>query len=135
MGFQTGQTRSPHGVAVSNTGDVYVTDLENHRVQKFSPGVPGGGRSTSTGLGSQELGRFALEVFNGQLYAGTGSWAEAQAALCGAQAMGRLGHVSARSVSAAPTSIVAIFDMTVFKGRLYASTGRAGGSCGAPRMA
>jgi sugar lactone lactonase YvrE len=36
QGKGDGQFNSPHGVAVDSSGYVYVTDTENHRVQKFS---------------------------------------------------------------------------------------------------
>lgn len=36
FGGEPGQFRYPRGVAVGPTGDVYVTDTENHRVQHFT---------------------------------------------------------------------------------------------------
>jgi hypothetical protein len=36
-GGGTGQLGLPQGIAVDSTGDVYVVDLLNHRVQKFDP--------------------------------------------------------------------------------------------------
>jgi len=32
-----GQFNSPHGIAVDNSGNVYVVDSKNHRMQKFGP--------------------------------------------------------------------------------------------------
>jgi len=36
-GSGLGEFSSPFGVAVDKTGDIYVADLGNHRVEEFSP--------------------------------------------------------------------------------------------------
>ena len=40
-GIGDGQFNSPHGVAVSTTGDVYVADSGNDRIQNFGYVGPG----------------------------------------------------------------------------------------------
>ena len=37
LGSQNGQLNSPRGIAIGNTGYVYVADFNNNRVQKFNP--------------------------------------------------------------------------------------------------
>lgn len=39
-GFNASQLKGAPGVDVNSTGDVYVADWENHRIQKFALGVP-----------------------------------------------------------------------------------------------
>ena len=37
LGSGVGQFNFPHGIAIDNSGEVYVADLVNNRIQKFSP--------------------------------------------------------------------------------------------------
>ena len=52
-GTLTGQTRSAEGVAVAPNGDVFVADWGNHRVQKFTPSVPGWRQVNINGFGDR----------------------------------------------------------------------------------
>jgi hypothetical protein len=73
-GKGTGMFRNPMSVAVDASGNVYVADAGNHRVQKYSPGVPGWAQVNVNGFGrAYNWAVLALEPFNGQLYAGTGT--------------------------------------------------------------
>ena len=82
-GSYSGQMRNPKGVALDTQGSVYITDSRNSRIQKFAPGVPGWRQININGFGERHnRGILAMEVFNGQLYAGTlelGSWGQRMA--------------------------------------------------------
>ena len=53
-------------------GNVYIADSTNHRIQKFAPGVPGWRQVNINGFGDRNnWGVLALEIFKGDLYAGT----------------------------------------------------------------
>ncbi len=71
-GSRTGDLRDPTGVAVDLQGNVYIADSTNHRIQKFAPGVPGWRQVNINGFGDRNnWGVLALEIFKGDLYAGT----------------------------------------------------------------
>ncbi|MBC7228114.1 MAG: SMP-30/gluconolactonase/LRE family protein [Thermoflexales bacterium] len=70
----SGGLHSPTGVAVDSAGNLYVADSDNHRIQKFSPGYPGWQQANINGFGERHINHAsALEVFGGQMYAGTWS--------------------------------------------------------------
>jgi hypothetical protein len=123
-GSNTGQMRVPTGVAVDTQGNVYVADLDNHRIQKFAPGVPGWRQVNINGFGERyNTGVFALEAFNGQMYAGTGNWSDGTRVWRTSDgttwtAVSELGFGSAYT-----NTNPVVIDMIVFKGQLYASTG------------
>lgn len=73
-GTGTSQVRAAMGVTVDSTGNVYVADYaENHRILKFSPGIPGWKQVNLNGFGDRSTWLIsALTPFDGQLYAGTG---------------------------------------------------------------
>jgi DNA-binding beta-propeller fold protein YncE len=78
-GMRTGQLRGPSGIAIGPDGSLYVADSDNHRIQKFAPGVPGWKQVNINGFGDRTNGNIhALASFGGQLYAGTynnaGTW-------------------------------------------------------------
>jgi hypothetical protein len=74
-GARTGDLRDPTGVAVDGQGNVYIADSTNHRIQKFAPGVPGWRQVNINGFGDRRnRSILSLEVFNGQLFAGTQNW-------------------------------------------------------------
>lgn len=75
-GTNTSQFIGVPGVDLDSKGNVYVTDWENARIQKFAPGVPGWRQANINGFGEQTNGGVtSLEVFQGELYAGTANWA------------------------------------------------------------
>ncbi len=104
------------GVDVDSKGNVYVADWDNARIQVFSPGVPGWKQANINGFGNKYLQAGALEVFNGQLYAGTTDWNNLNAIYRSSdgktwEQVKDLGYRGS------------VIDMTVFNGQLYASTG------------
>ena len=76
---KSGGLRFPAGVAVDSAGNVYVADHDNHRIQKFSPGVPGWQQVNINGFGTQAVEVIStLGTFNNTLYAGTTHWWDAR---------------------------------------------------------
>jgi hypothetical protein len=71
-GTDSGEMRNPLGVALDSSGNVYVSDECNYRVEMYARGVPGWAQSNLNGFGepSNELVT-ALGEFGGDLYAGT----------------------------------------------------------------
>jgi hypothetical protein len=72
-GKRSSQFRHVIGVAVGPDGSVYTAEAyNNHRIQKFAPGVPGWKQVNINGFGDRTNGNIhALASFGGQLYAGT----------------------------------------------------------------
>ncbi len=56
-GGGTGNLRSPGGVAVDSSNNVYVTDTNNNRLVKYTHGVPGWTQLNVNGWGEQSNGR------------------------------------------------------------------------------
>jgi sugar lactone lactonase YvrE len=115
-GSNSGQLRDKNSVALDSQGYVYVGDFENNRIQVFSPSVPGWKQANINGFGNKYLQTGALEVFNGQLYAGTTDWNNLNAIYRSSdgktwEQVKDLGYRGS------------VIDMTVFNGLLYASTG------------
>jgi len=122
-GPRNGQMRNPSGVAVDSAGAVYVADRINHRVQKFVPGVPHWLQRNINGFGERWNETVsALEVFQGQFYAGAASWSDG--ASVWRPAMGSAGPRSTcRDFLCELVHVPIILDMIEFDGQLYASTG------------
>jgi PKD repeat protein len=71
-GSRTGQLRGSEDLAVDAAGNLYVADTENHRIQKFAPGVPGWVQSNINGFGNRRnYNIVTLAPFGGYLYAGS----------------------------------------------------------------
>jgi len=117
-GSGSGQFRGAIAVDVDSAGNVYVADVTNHRIQKFAPGVPGWEQVNINGFGDADnWGVLALEVFNEQLYAGTGTDST------GAD----LWHTSSPWTAVmtdgfGTTNNTGINDLIEFDGQLYAGT-------------
>jgi hypothetical protein len=115
-GSNSSQLKGAPGVDVDSKGNVYVADWDNARIQVFAPGVPGWKQANINGFGDKYLQTGALEVFNGQLYAGTTDWNNLNAIYRSSdgktwEQVKDLGYRGS------------VIDMTVFNGQLYASTG------------
>jgi PKD repeat protein len=70
-GMRTGQLRGPSGIAIGPDGSLYVADSDNHRIQKFAPGVPGWKQVNINGFGDPANKINSLGAFGGYLYAAT----------------------------------------------------------------
>ena len=72
VGPQPGRFSNAMGVAVGPDDSVYVSETSNnHRIQKFVPGVPGWEQVNLNGFGDPTNQLGTLAAFNGYLYAGT----------------------------------------------------------------
>jgi hypothetical protein len=121
-GSNTSQFSSVGAIAFDSNGDVYVVDPDNHRIQKFTIGVPDWTQVNINGFGERvNFGVGAMEIFNGQMYLGTRCW------------FGEGGAVYRSPDGTAWTRVsepgfgddtnVAVIDMIEFNGQLYAGTG------------
>jgi sugar lactone lactonase YvrE len=71
-GKRSSQFRHVIGIAVGPDGNVYTAEaFNNHRIQKFAPGVPGWRQVNINGFGDPANRISTLGVFGGYLYAGT----------------------------------------------------------------
>ena len=123
-GSNSGQLRNASGVDLDSAGNVYVTDFQNGRIQKFAPGVPGWRQMNINGFGERgHTSVLALEVFNGQLYAGTGNWGDGTQVWRTTDGSTWTAVSSPGFGSAYTNTNPAILDMIGFNGQLYASTG------------
>jgi hypothetical protein len=102
--------------------------------QALAQEVPGWQQVNSNGFGDQQTGEVsALEAFNGHLYAGTHNPIDPAPLYDGAQIFRSPDGVTWTPVTQPGFGIThdiappAILDLTVFNGRLYASTGRGDG--------
>jgi len=68
-GNRTGQLADPHGLAFDAAGNLYIADYNNHRIQKFAPGVPGWRQVNINGFGDRRAQWISsLLPFQGSLY-------------------------------------------------------------------
>jgi hypothetical protein len=74
-GNRSGQLADPHGLAFDAAGNLYIADYNNHRIQKFAPGVPGWRQVNINGFGDRYASWIgAMQSYQGQLYtAGSGT--------------------------------------------------------------
>jgi sugar lactone lactonase YvrE len=72
-GTEPGRFSNILGIAIGPDDSVYTSEIHNnHRIQKFAPGVPGWKQVNINGFGDRTNGNIhALASFGGQLYAGT----------------------------------------------------------------
>jgi len=120
-GTNTGQFREPTGVDVDRTGNVYVADHHNQRIQKFAPGVPGWRQMNINGFGDRQNQSLALDIFNGQLYAGVSN--TSKGAQIWRSSDGRTWSPTSELGFGLGTGVSYILDTIVFDGKLYVGTG------------
>jgi PKD repeat protein len=120
-GERTGQLRDASGLALDTAGNLYIAEAENHRVQKFAPGVPGWRQVNINGFGDRS-NRYisSLAPFGNQLYAGTYNTGGNGTQLWRMGATGTWNSVSPNGFG--DVSNRAIDRMIEFKGNLYAGT-------------
>jgi len=120
-GMKTSQFSMVGGIALNASGDVYVVDADNFRIQKFSIGVPDWTQVNINGFGVTTTESVnSLIEFNDQLYAGTGDWDK------GGMIWRSSDGVNWTAVSQpgfGDPANSSITSMIVFDGQLYASTG------------
>jgi sugar lactone lactonase YvrE len=127
FGENTSQFAYPSSVALDSEGNLFVAERDNHRIQRFTRGVPGWEQINLNGFGDPfNTGLYAQEIFNGQLYATSGSWVNG-AQVWRLELDGSWTAVSEPGFGVAdPLTNPAIPDMIVFDGQLYAGTAWAG---------
>lgn len=128
-GDLSSQFRHLLGVAVDSAGNVYIPDLLNHRIQKFAPGVPDWQQVNINGFGERfAQGATALEVFRGELYAGTStSWESGMGPQINRTSDGvTWSQASEPGFGVYTDTVSTIIDLAVFDGQLYASVGWGG---------
>jgi sugar lactone lactonase YvrE len=119
----TSQFRNPSGVDVDSQGNVYMADTGNGRIQKFALGVPGWKQKNINGFGNRANDMvMALDVFNGQLYAGATNYTD------GGQVWRTSNGndwtaVSDPGFGSASSNRRVVYNLIEFKGQLYAGTG------------
>lgn len=117
----------PSRGTVDSAGNIYNADYGFHRVQKYTPGVPGWQQSNINGFGSPHALIASLEVFSGQLYVGIGDFVN------GTQIWRTTDGKIWDSVTLLGSGIgagnTAILDMIEFDGKLYAATGLTNAPC------
>jgi len=112
--MRTGQLRGPSGIAIGPDGSLYVADSDNHRIQKFAPGVPGWKQVNINGFGNRDTTFVStLDVFGGYLYAGT--WSSQMWRTADGQTWSQV------TPSTWPTD-TAVFDAEPFGSYLYVGT-------------
>ena len=121
-------TASLYVQASGESGLPHVARVPSRGVRDLAQGVPGWQQVNSNGFGVQQAGEVsAVEAFNGYLYAGTSNATDG-ARIFRSQDGATWTPVTQPgfgiSHDIAPPSIL---DLTVFNGRLYASTGRGDG--------
>ena len=123
-GTRTSQFMDVPGVTVDADGNIYVTDLLNNRIQKFTPGVPNWRQANLNGFGNRNFGGiFALEPFNGKLYAGVSNWNPNGATIWRtSDGVNWTSPVEPGMISFYSDANAAITDLIEFKGSLYAAT-------------
>ena len=127
-GGAPGQFRSPQGVAVSSSGQVLISDTENHRLQIFEPFLDTWSQVNTNGFGNASNGFvMSLEMWGDSLFAGTQNWEEGGSVWRYNADLPGWTQVSQLGFSATYTNTnAAIIDMAVFNNQLYASTGWSG---------
>ena len=122
------ETASRNVQASDERGLAYVAPAPSHGAQELAQGAPGWQQVNSNGFGDRQTGEVsAVEAFNGQLYAGISN------AIGGARIFRSPDGTTWTPVTQPGFGIShdimppSILDLTVFGGRLYASTGRGDG--------
>jgi sugar lactone lactonase YvrE len=120
-GSRSSQVRNIEGLALDAAGNLYMAEYENARIQKFAPGVPGWRQVNINGFGDRQSAVFALDVFNGQLYAGVSNTSTGVQVWRSSD--GRTWSPTSELGFGLGTDISYILDTTVFDGKLYVGTG------------
>jgi hypothetical protein len=101
-----------------------VADSDNHRIQKFSPGVFGWQQANINGFGNRwNAWVSSLEEFNGQLYAGTANWNEGTTIYQSSNGQNWTAVTEPGISSVYNSANPVVIDMLEFNGQLYAGTG------------
>lgn len=125
-GTATSQFRGASGVAVDGSGNVYVADFGNGRIQKFALGVPGWRQTNINGFGDPgNVSALSLAVFNNQLYAGAANWNGNGAGIWRTSDGLNWSSVVTSGFGLTATN-PAVIGMMVFNSQLYAGTGWGG---------
>jgi PKD repeat protein/uncharacterized protein YjiK len=121
-GSEPGRFRNPNGIAFAPDGSLYVADLDNMRLQHYTPGVPKWTRMNINGFGDPATtGVTALVEFGDVLYVGASNWNSSQAQLW------RMSQ-NATWINVTPSDLTskAFIELVVYDDQLYAGTGWGG---------
>ena len=118
-GTQAGRFSNLMGIAIGPDDAVYTTEIHNnHRIQKFAPGVPGWRQVNINGFGERANRISSLAPFGGYLYAGTYKFADHGAQIWRMDASGAWTPVMTNGFGVFYN--VGIDHLLEFNGKLYA---------------
>jgi uncharacterized repeat protein (TIGR01451 family) len=116
------------GVAGVSASAPDASSAPSHGVQALAQEIPGWQQVNSNGFGVQQTGEVsALDAFNGYLYAGTHNATDGAQIFCSPDGVTWAPVIQPGFGISHDIAPPAILDLTVFNGRLYASTGRGDG--------
>lgn len=122
-GSRTGDFRAVSAVSMAPSGALYISDINNQRIDRFVQGTPGWLQKNVNGFGTKGTFILSMEAHNGTLYAGLTDWTGYEQFGVWASTDGRTWtQAAAPGVITSPDQ-PAVISMQSFGDYLYAGTG------------